>query len=87
MPSGTAAMRNLSASPLNRLTLSCYGFAEHATHHARPGVPAYHLPALGRELALAEPRFTPRRGYLHTCWLLIRARSQACEGEVPGRAR
>jgi fatty acid desaturase len=74
IPAGDAAMRNLKSNRVSRLILSGYGFAEHATHHERPNVPAYHLPKLTRELALEDSRFTARRGYLETCWLLIRGK-------------
>ncbi len=61
---GWAALRNLSCrNPFSRLLFGCWGFADHATHHAQPGVPAYHLPELTRALALERPELTPERGY------------------------
>jgi len=42
---GRAALRNFASGPVERLLLGAYGFAEHATHHREPAIPAYHLPA------------------------------------------
>jgi fatty acid desaturase len=42
---GRAWMRNMRCGALGRLLMGCYGFAEHATHHRSPAVPAYLLPA------------------------------------------
>lgn len=43
IPSGRAQLRNLRCGPLGRLLFGCWGFAEHATHHRYPSVPAYRL--------------------------------------------
>ncbi len=69
--SGSAALRNFRSDPLSRLFLSGYGFADHATHHYHPGVPAYRLAAVTTQLAREEPRLAPRHGYLATWRLLI----------------
>ena len=74
---GTAALRNLRARGLSRLVFGCHGFAEHATHHAQPGIPSYRLPQLTLELANDDPRLAPTRGYLETCWALIRHEREA----------
>lgn len=69
---GRAALRNFVTSPLTRFLIGAYGFAEHATHHAQPAIPYYHLPAATAELAAADAAMAPRRGYLGTLLLLIR---------------
>ena len=68
---GRAALRNFTCGPLERLVLGAYGFAEHATHHREPAVPAYHLPALTERLGAADPGLLPRRGYVATLALLV----------------
>jgi fatty acid desaturase/SAM-dependent methyltransferase len=69
---GTAALRNLRCNALTRMVFGAYGFGEHATHHHRPGVPYYHLPALTREMAATDPAFVAHRGYLGTLALLVK---------------
>ncbi|HKY37908.1 MAG TPA: fatty acid desaturase [Polyangiaceae bacterium] len=68
---GEAALRNFRSQPLSRLLMGAYGFAEHATHHREPAIPYYHLPAATLELAQAEPRLAPRKGYFETLAMLI----------------
>ena len=71
---GDAALRNLSCNTFTRLTLGAYGFGEHATHHRRPGVPYYNLPALTRSLAEANPAYVPGPGYIQTLARLVKGR-------------
>ena len=61
---GAAALRNLKCNPLTRLLFGAYGFGEHATHHLRPAVPYYSLPALTTELVGGDATLVARRGYL-----------------------
>ena len=76
LDSGVAALRNVESGPLTRLFLSGYGFAEHATHHREPGVPAYRLQAYTRELSREEPRLKPCSGYVATWRMLLAHESQ-----------
>lgn len=69
---GRACVRNLSCTPLSRLLLGCYGFAEHATHHQEPAIPYYNLPQATEEIATSDPAFTPQRGYASTLFELVR---------------
>jgi len=62
--SGQAVLRNLSCGPVGRLIFGCYGFAEHATHHINPSVPAYHLRNATAELAMERPWLRPRVSYI-----------------------
>ena len=82
--SGWAALRNFESGPLTRLFLSGYGFAEHATHHQQPGVPAYRLHALTRRLCVDEPRLLPCTGYLATWRMLLAQESR--EGLAKSRS-
>lgn len=41
---GRARMRNMRCGPVGRFLMGSYGFAEHATHHRYPAIPAYQLP-------------------------------------------
>ncbi len=45
---GWAVLRNFRCGPLERFVFGAYGFADHATHHFHPAVPAYRLPELTR---------------------------------------
>jgi fatty acid desaturase len=56
---GEAALRNFSEGALQRLLFGTYGFTEHATHHALPGVPYYQLPAATRRVRAADPTLAP----------------------------
>lgn len=59
-----AALRNLHCGPISRLTLGCYGFAEHATHHYSPSIPSYHL-QLATKVFSAEDKFlVPQVSYM-----------------------
>jgi fatty acid desaturase len=81
---GTAALRNLRCNPLTRLSFGAYGFGEHATHHRRPSVPYYQLPALTAELARNDAAMVPGRGYLSTIVSLVlsREQSESCTGSA-----
>jgi len=68
---GMAALRNLPCNFLTRLCFGAYGFGEHATHHAQPAVPYYHLPKTTATMAKRDPRLAPADGYLITLWRLI----------------
>jgi len=70
--SGVAALRNLRCNAITRVFLGSYGFAEHATHHANPGIPSYHLAHATRQMAKADPRLDPRHGYLEVVRILVR---------------
>jgi fatty acid desaturase len=60
---GRAALRNFECGPLGRLLMGCYGFAEHATHHREPAIPAYHLLAeTRRRIEAGETELVPRKG-------------------------
>jgi fatty acid desaturase len=74
---GNAALRNLHCNPLTRLSFGAYGFGEHATHHMRPSVPYYQLPALTTELARNDAAMVPGRGYLSTIVSLVLSREQS----------
>jgi fatty acid desaturase len=70
---GEAALRNLRCNVFTRLLLGAYGFGEHATHHAHPGVPYYWLPDLTRDLARTNANMVPKHGYLGTIRRLVRS--------------
>jgi fatty acid desaturase len=60
---GRAVLRNFECGPLGRLLMGCYGFAEHATHHREPAIPAYHLAAeTRRRIEAGETELVARRG-------------------------
>jgi fatty acid desaturase len=67
---GRAVLRNFHCGPFGRLVFGAYGFADHATHHLHPAVPAYRLPALTRRDDSEGLR--RRRGYLGTLAMLVR---------------
>jgi len=71
---GRAFLRNFSCGPLGRFVMGSYGFAEHATHHREPAVPAYHLPAATRRLIEegAEELRPKRGGYPAQLWAAVR---------------
>jgi fatty acid desaturase len=50
-----AALRNFSEGRLERLVFGTYGFTEHATHHAFPGVPYYRLLEVTRRARASDP--------------------------------
>ncbi len=63
---GRAALRNFRTGPVSRLVFGSYGFSDHGTHHRRPSVPHYRLPAVTAALAADEPALLPDAGYLAT---------------------
>jgi fatty acid desaturase len=69
---GHAVLRNLRCGPLGRLVFGCYGFAEHATHHQHPAIPAYHLKGLTADLAARDPLLQPRQGYFSALLAQVR---------------
>ena len=76
---GHADLRNLKATPLSRLLFGAYGFAEHASHHMWPAIPAYHLEAATREAEIENPQLTPRYGYLEILSLLVSGKAKKIE--------
>ncbi len=72
---GRAALRNLRCNPVTRLVFGAYGFADHATHHADPGIPAYQLPNATREKSRIDPTLIPSRGYVSMLRTLARSRA------------
>jgi len=81
---GRAALRNLSCNPVSRLVFGAYGFAEHATHHIHPAIPAYHLKTVTASLVASDPAIAPRHGYVETLIALVRAPAGA-PATVPPR--
>jgi hypothetical protein len=57
-------------------TVCAYGFAEHASHHRHPGIPADRLQALTDRLCVDEPRLQPCAGYLATWRMLLAQESR-----------
>jgi fatty acid desaturase len=56
----------------------------HTAHHAFPGVPCYHLPALHREIFVGTRGQPPTMSYLGFQWAVIRARwSRRSEADYP----
>ncbi len=76
---GFAALRNLDTNALTRLFFGCYGFAEHAGHHADAQVPAYRLPHLIQQMATEDPRHEKHHGYLEIFWMVIREARNAAD--------
>lgn len=70
--SSDAALRNLKCTSLSRILFGAYGFGEHATHHAYPSIPYYHLGALTARCAQQDAMFQPSYGYFEICWKLIK---------------
>ena len=64
-------------------SVCAYGFAEHATHHRHPGIPADRLQALTDRWCFDEPRLQPCAGYLAT-WRTLLAQ-ESCEGLAKSR--
>jgi fatty acid desaturase len=59
----------------------------HTAHHAFPGVPCYHLPALHQEIFVARDRKPPTMSYLGFQWAVIRAfRHGHSEADYPDDA-
>jgi fatty acid desaturase len=50
-----------------------WNMAYHTAHHAFPGVPCYHLPALHREIFTARGNAPPTMSYLAFQWAVLRA--------------
>jgi fatty acid desaturase len=69
---GSAALRNLKCNFLTRLLFGAYGFSDHATHHHRPDVPYYQLPALTASISATDSAFAFGEGYLTTFVRLVR---------------
>ena len=66
-------------------TVCAYGFAEHASHHRHPGIPADRLQALTDRLCVDEPRLQPCAGYLATWRMLLAQESrEGLAGSRPG---
>lgn len=62
---GRARLRNIRCGPLGRFLMGSYGFAEHATHHRYPAIPAYRLPAeTTRLVASGDAEFATYSSYL-----------------------
>jgi fatty acid desaturase len=61
---GEAANRTLHCNWLTALIFGAWGFSEHAAHHAEPGIPSYHLPAVTAVLAGQSAAFAYGPGYL-----------------------
>jgi fatty acid desaturase len=68
---GAAALRNFRCNFLTRLLFGAYGFTDHATHHRRPDVPYYQLPALTATLSVTDSALMARSGYLATFVRLV----------------
>ena len=68
---GEAALRTLRCNWLTSLAFGAWGFSEHAAHHARPGIPAYHLPVVTAALARQGPGYDYGPGYLAVLARLI----------------
>jgi fatty acid desaturase len=58
-----AALRNFADGFVERWLFAPYGFVEHATHHAHPGVPYYHLQELTLRELPSRPDFRPAGGH------------------------
>jgi len=68
---GDAALRNFRCNPITWMLFGAYGFSDHATHHSRPDVPYYQLPAITSTLSSNDEAFVPHRGYVTTFLRLV----------------